>query len=253
MDKGKYTCETLKAIRRQVAEANGIVYTPIECHFEGVCSGICPNCEREREYIEQQLSLKQKAGQVIKIVGLAAGLSALSPMSAAAEELSTPQDISFKSESFFFDFNGSYKPEHGDNVDNLVEDISKMPDEVFLVVGHTDARGSLSYNKKLSHKRADYIRSMILARFDDKQSCPIIIPVGAAYLSPNVPDAQDEQGHDFNRRTSLILLKECDYQGETKSLVESAVKEYMKELKKEGNKDELERVREALEEMKKRK
>ena len=48
MDKSKITCETLKAIRKQVADANGIVYTPAKCDFEGVCTGTCPACESER-------------------------------------------------------------------------------------------------------------------------------------------------------------------------------------------------------------
>ena len=80
MDKSKITCETLKAIRKQVADANGIVYTPAKCDFEGVCAGTCPACESEREYIENQLSLKRKAGEIVKIAGLVAGLTTLAPL-----------------------------------------------------------------------------------------------------------------------------------------------------------------------------
>lgn len=91
MDKSKITCETLKAIRKQVADANGIVYTPAKCNFEGACAGTCPACEKEREYIENQLSLKRKAGEIVKIAGLVAGLATLAPIAAVAQEMNAPE------------------------------------------------------------------------------------------------------------------------------------------------------------------
>ena len=62
MNRGKKTCEVLKSVRKQIAEANGIPYTPAECSFEGECAGTCPNCERERQYIEAQLCKKEEGG-----------------------------------------------------------------------------------------------------------------------------------------------------------------------------------------------
>ena len=53
MVKGKSTCKTLKAIRRQIAEANDIKYEPRECHYEGPCLGTCPACEAEVRYLER--------------------------------------------------------------------------------------------------------------------------------------------------------------------------------------------------------
>lgn len=41
------TCETLKSIRKQIADANGIAYEPNICTYEGPCMGICPVCEAE--------------------------------------------------------------------------------------------------------------------------------------------------------------------------------------------------------------
>ena len=35
MNHGKNTCHQLKAIRQQIADANGIEYCPHECTFEG--------------------------------------------------------------------------------------------------------------------------------------------------------------------------------------------------------------------------
>ena len=36
---GKSICRTLKAIRQQIADANGINYAPESCTFEGECLG----------------------------------------------------------------------------------------------------------------------------------------------------------------------------------------------------------------------
>lgn len=45
MARGRDICNTLKAIRKQIADANGIAYSPEECHFTGECKGTCPKCE----------------------------------------------------------------------------------------------------------------------------------------------------------------------------------------------------------------
>ena len=72
---GKNICHTLKTIRKQVAEANGIDYTPAPCHFDGDCSGTCPACEAEVQYIERQLGRLRLAGKAVKVAGLAFGLT----------------------------------------------------------------------------------------------------------------------------------------------------------------------------------
>ncbi len=72
---GKNICHALKTIRKQVAEANGIDYTPAPCHFDGDCSGTCPACEAEVQYIESQLGRLRLAGKAVKVVGLALGLT----------------------------------------------------------------------------------------------------------------------------------------------------------------------------------
>ena len=214
MDKSKITCETLKAIRKQVADANGIVYTPAKCNFEGVCSGTCPACEQEREYIEKQISLKRKAGEIVKIAGLVAGLTTLAPLTTVAQEMNSPEPtetISLLSEEYFFTFNGQIRPENEDRIDQLTELISQMPGEVFIIAGHTDPRGSVEYNLKLSQKRAEYIRNLILSRLEYQGyniEDYILIPVGLADFEPNVPNAQTEIEHEQNRRASIFLYKE---------------------------------------------
>ena len=72
---GKSICATLKQVRKCVADTNGIVYTPKECHFEGDCNGTCPACEAEVRYLEHQLDLLRKAGKAVTVMGVALGMT----------------------------------------------------------------------------------------------------------------------------------------------------------------------------------
>ena len=78
MKKGKDICKTLKRIRKEVADANEIVYEPEECHYEGDCEGTCPRCEQDVRYIEQQLEHRRVLGKAVTIAGIGVGIAALS-------------------------------------------------------------------------------------------------------------------------------------------------------------------------------
>ena len=85
MYKGKKTCETLKSIRKQIADANEIPYEPRECTHKGDCMGTCPACESEMRYIENQLNIRKMAGKAVKIVGLATVMTMASSVAASNE------------------------------------------------------------------------------------------------------------------------------------------------------------------------
>ncbi len=72
---GKNICAALKQVRKRVADTNGIVYAPKECHFEGDCNGTCPACEAEVLYLEHQLNLLRKAGKAVTVMGVALGMT----------------------------------------------------------------------------------------------------------------------------------------------------------------------------------
>lgn len=73
---GKKVCASLKQVRKQIADANGIPYEVTECQHQGNCKGTCPKCEAELRYIENQLSLRRSAGMAVSIVGLSLGVAA---------------------------------------------------------------------------------------------------------------------------------------------------------------------------------
>ncbi len=85
MYKGKKTCETLKSIRKQIADANDIPYEPRVCTHKGDCMGTCPACESEMRYIENQLNIRKMAGKAVKIVGLATMMTMASSVAASNE------------------------------------------------------------------------------------------------------------------------------------------------------------------------
>ncbi|WP_270527647.1 energy transducer TonB [Phocaeicola plebeius] len=80
-NRGRNICDTLKAIRKQIADANGIDYSPEECNYKGECMGTCPKCEQDVRDLEYELHLRQMAGKAIKVAGIAAGLVAMTACS----------------------------------------------------------------------------------------------------------------------------------------------------------------------------
>ncbi len=77
MKYGKHVCKTLKAIRSEIAAANGIDYTPNKCTHKGDCTGTCPMCEQEVRWLEKQLRVRRALGKAVLVAGLSLSLGAL--------------------------------------------------------------------------------------------------------------------------------------------------------------------------------
>ena len=107
---------------------------------------------------------------------------------------------------FFFDFNKSdMKPEYEVQLDELIAAMNEFPGAKFEVSGHTDARGSDSYNMKLSQKRAEYIRDLLIARGIPANR---LTAEGRGFHDLVIKDAQDEAEHEQNRRAEIKILNE---------------------------------------------
>lgn len=81
MGRGKDLCDTLKAIRKAVADANGIEYVPGKCNNDGECNGTCPACEAEVRYIERELRFRRLAGTAVTVAGIAIGAASFAACS----------------------------------------------------------------------------------------------------------------------------------------------------------------------------
>ena len=64
---GKEKCELLKAIRKNIADMNGIEYYPEQCEHKGDCPGFCPRCDQEADFLMRELKKKEAAGSPIRI------------------------------------------------------------------------------------------------------------------------------------------------------------------------------------------
>ncbi len=77
------------------------------------------------------------------------------------------------------------------------------PDHRVMLVGHTDATGSLAGNLALSRKRAEAVRRKLI---NDYGVSPAAVSAeGAGFLAPRAPNTSEE-GRTLNRRVEAILL-----------------------------------------------
>ncbi|MBR6262994.1 MAG: hypothetical protein IKR05_07235 [Prevotella sp.] len=64
---GKEKCEMLRSIRMNIAQKYGIEYEPKECEHEECSTGTCPLCDKEAEFILEELRKRKKAGELDRI------------------------------------------------------------------------------------------------------------------------------------------------------------------------------------------
>lgn len=86
MTRGKLICETLREVRRRIAEANEIRYAPHECTHEGECLGTCPACEAEVRQLERQLQARRRLGRAVIVAGISASLIPTGAMAQSVAE-----------------------------------------------------------------------------------------------------------------------------------------------------------------------
>ena len=83
MQRGKYKCKQLKAVRKRIADENGIPLEQKECTYDGPCRGTCPHCEAEMKYIEKALTERIRLGRVATVAGKTEAPTQFSPPTAA--------------------------------------------------------------------------------------------------------------------------------------------------------------------------
>ena len=88
------------------------------------------------------------------------------------------------------------------SLNTLAEYLQKTPSAKIILVGHSDAVGSLQGNITLSQKRAASVRTRLIK---NHQIDPArIVAQGIGYLAPIAPNTTDEN-RDKNRRVEAIL------------------------------------------------
>lgn len=93
MKRGKRICSELKAVRRRIADENGIELHQDECKHTGDCLGTCPKCEAEVRYLEQALTQRVAAGRAATVAGLTLSLAACGGSAEPTLKVDTPLNV----------------------------------------------------------------------------------------------------------------------------------------------------------------
>jgi outer membrane protein OmpA-like peptidoglycan-associated protein len=138
---------------------------------------------------------------------------------AIVERVGEGIQVTFQS-GLLFDFDSDrVKTEAGANLKNLAASLDKYPNSSLLIVGHTDAVGSDSYNQTLSDKRA---RSTAAYLANQGVSAARLQMVGRGETEP-VASNDDESGRQKNRRVEVAIYASDKYRDQLKSQYKSGL------------------------------
>ncbi len=101
-------------------------------------------------------------------------------------------------------------PEGFRTVDKLAEFLTEYPERRVKIEGHTDSRGSDSYNQDLSERRALSVKAALIGRNIDPSR---VQSVGLGEAYPKVSN-DSSAGRQLNRRVEIII---SDKNGQIKS------------------------------------
>lgn len=105
-------------------------------------------------------------------------------------------------DGIFFDFDkATLQPASKDALEQIAIFLKGAPDLKFYVVGHTDSKGTLAYNRDLSAARAKAVADALSA--DHGIAKDRLEPHGVGPLSPVFANASDA-GRERNRRVELV-------------------------------------------------
>jgi OOP family OmpA-OmpF porin len=103
----------------------------------------------------------------------------------------------------FFDFDKSViKPEGKEALTKLVKSMSNVTLEVVIVVGHTDAVGTDSYNMKLGARRAESVRAFLISNGIESKR---VYTESKGERNP-VADNKTAAGRAKNRRVEIEVV-----------------------------------------------
>ena len=101
-----------------------------------------------------------------------------------------------------FDFDkDTMRADSKPQLDEIAKFLKAQPELKVLIVGHTDSKGALDYNRDLSHRRA---RSIVEAMARDYNiAASRLTPLGVGMAAPMATN-RTEEGRALNRRVELV-------------------------------------------------
>ncbi|MBN2682126.1 MAG: OmpA family protein [Bacteroidales bacterium] len=105
----------------------------------------------------------------------------------------------------FFDYaKATLRPESYPELDRLYKLMADFPKAKIKVTGHTDSRGSVTTNTRLSNDRAQAVVQYLIDKGIDKGRLQF---EGMAAQKPIVPNAKTEDQHQQNRRVEFEIIE----------------------------------------------
>lgn len=106
---------------------------------------------------------------------------------------------------FLFDFDRDILDEaFFQDLHRLATEMRNFPDCRFEISGYTDSRGSDAYNDKLSQRRAETIKQLLIEKENFDPNALVAVGYGERRLQ--VPNAETEEEHAQNRRVEVRII-----------------------------------------------
>ncbi|MFK8014260.1 MAG: OmpA family protein [Gammaproteobacteria bacterium] len=151
-------------------------------------------------YVEQHS--KNYVGTLIDIVEVEAAETGLIVIDAEAMGSDIDEYGRVILDGIVFEFDkATLKPESKQALDAIAGFLTINPDKNFYVVGHTDSKGTFSYNRKLASDRAMAVADALKQDYDIASAR--LEPHGVGPLVPVFSNGTDA-GRDKNRRVELV-------------------------------------------------
>jgi len=136
---------------------------------------------------------------IIEVAAAETGLVAVDPEAIGRDLLEKGRVVL---DGLYFDYDSPALQERSQAALQAVADyLAANPQQNFHVVGHTDARGTLGYNRELSQARAQSVVDALVAQFSIARER--LSAHGVGPLVPVFSNASDE-GRERNRRVELV-------------------------------------------------
>lgn len=113
-----------------------------------------------------------------------------------------PEKVSIELEVLFDNDKAVIKPEYFNEVKAVADFMNKYSNTTAIIEGHTDSNASDSYNQKLSQRRADAVKDMLIRQFGIEANRVSAIGYGEA--QPRATNATAE-GRQQNRRVIAVI------------------------------------------------
>lgn len=160
-------------------------------------------------------TVRPLAGKILELRGIGASVAgAVTPVAAALEALGAKvEEKQIKIDlaaDVLFDFDSAdLRPEAGPALEKVGEVLAAYPEAIVLIEGHTDAKGSNSYNQRLSERRAKSVAKWLTRNGAANK----MVAKGLGETSPVAPNekpdgSDDPEGRQENRRVAITVNME---------------------------------------------